>query len=390
MASMGESIDPLTACGRPETPKHGVNDYRKAFHDLRFVSHRAFGARIAAREAGRGLNAAGRRSFREAMDMHEPEKKEDPKPRRALFLGNLGARKVAQQLDAAYEQLRETGLELVPKRIRKRDDLTRLILENRKNVDLVVIGGGDGTLNAAADGLVQTGLPLGILPLGTANDLSHTLGVPSNLPDACRVIAEGHTRKIDVGSVNGKYYFNVAGMGMSVAITSRLTKDVKKRWGAVAYLLTASRVLRNLRPFRAEIRVDGESHRTRAVQITIGNGRFYGGYLSVAEDATIDDQWLDLFAIEIEHWWQLAPLLWALKSGRLKNQKYVRTFRAREIEIVTHRRRQINADGEILAYTPAKFKVHPRAVTVFAPAAVDAPGLTNDNVCEEHAVDVAR
>ncbi len=297
--------------------------------------------------------------------------------KRALFLGNLGARKVAQRLDYAFEQLKSYGFELIPKRIRKRDDLTRLILEHHKSVDLVVIGGGDGTLNGAVQGLVETGLPLGILPLGTANDLAHTLGIGADLDHACRVIADGNRRQIDVGCVNGKYYFNVAGMGMSVEITSQLTRDVKKRWGALAYLITASRVLRNLRPFHAEIRTDNEVYTTRCVQITVGNGRFYGGFLSVAEDAAIDDQWLDLFCLEVNHWWQLPPLLWALKSGRLKNRAYVRTFRGREFEIITRRRRAVNADGEILTYTPAHFRVVPRAVTVFTPPAREAPGLTS-------------
>ncbi len=299
------------------------------------------------------------------------------KHQRALFLGNLGARKVAQKLDHAFEMLKSYGFELVPKRIRKRDDLTRLILEHHKSVDFVVIGGGDGTMNAAANGLVETGLPLGVLPLGTANDLAHTLGIGPGLDNACRIIAEGNTRQIDMGCVNDKYYFNVAGMGMSVDITSQLTKDVKKRWGVLAYLFTAHRVLRNVRPFHAEIRTGDDVYSVRCVQITVGNGRFYGGFLRVAEDATIDDQWLDLFCLEVAHWWQLPPLLWALKSGRLKNRAYVRTFRGREFEVVTRRQRAINADGEILGYTPAKFHVVPRAVTVFAPPAPEALGFTS-------------
>ncbi|MBW3597672.1 MAG: lipid kinase [Planctomycetes bacterium] len=309
--------------------------------------------------------------------------------RRALFLGNLGARKVAQQLDEAFERLREAGFQVLPKRAKKPGDLSRLILEHHKSVDFVVVGGGDGTLNAAAEGLVKTRLPLGILPLGTANDLAHTLGISADLDDACQVIAEGHSREIDVGSVNGKYYFNAAGMGMSVDITSELTRDVKKRWGVMAYLISAGRVLRHLRPFRAQIRIGDEVHRTRTVQITVGNGRFYGGFLSVADDATIDDQWLDLFTLEIERWWQLAPLLWALKSGRLKNHAYVRTFRATEFEVRTKKKRAINADGEIIAYTPATFRIHPRAVTVFAPPVPDA-GLSEEPAQDAEQLDVTR
>jgi YegS/Rv2252/BmrU family lipid kinase len=293
--------------------------------------------------------------------------RKDSPPRRALFLGNLGARKVAERLDHAFEVLKAGGLELVPKRIRKPHDLAKVMLEYRKSVDLVVIGGGDGTLNVAADSLIETGLPLGVLPLGTANDLAHTLGIPTDLEQACGVIVDGHTRDIDVGSVNGKHYFNVAGMGMSVEITRRLTHDVKKRWGVVAYFIAATKVMRHMRPFAAEIRCGDEVHRVRTLQITVGNGRYYGGTLAVAEDAAIDDQRLDLYSLEVDHWWQIVPLMYALRTGKLSGKPAVRTLHGREFEIITRRRHTINADGEIIAYTPAKFRVVPRAVRVFVP-----------------------
>jgi YegS/Rv2252/BmrU family lipid kinase len=291
-----------------------------------------------------------------------------PKHRkRALFLGNLGARQVAERLDHAFELLKAAGFELVPKRIKKPRDLAKVIHEYQKSVDFVVIGGGDGTLNGAVDALVETGLPLGVLPLGTANDLAHTLGLTADLEHACSVIADGRTRRVDVGCVNGKHFFNVAGIGMSVEVTKQLTREVKKRWGVIAYLIAASRVLRHLRPFRAEIRAGGEVHRVHTLQITVGNGRYYGGTLAVADDAAIDDQWLDLYSLEIKHWWEILPLLWALKSGKLRDKSSVRTLRGREFEVIASRRRPINADGELLAHTPATFRVVPRAVTVFVP-----------------------
>jgi YegS/Rv2252/BmrU family lipid kinase len=301
---------------------------------------------------------------------------------RALFLGNLGARQVAERLDHAFALLRDSGVELLPKRIRKPRDIGTIIRDYHKSVDFVVIGGGDGTLNAAADALVETGLPLGVLPLGTANDLAHTLGVPADLEQACGVIQDGYTRQIDVGCVNGKHYFNVAGMGMSVEITKRLTHEVKKRWGVMAYLLTASSVLRNLRPFSAEIRCGDEVHRVKTVQITIGNGRYYGGALAVAEDAAIDDQRLDLYSLEVDHWWQMIPLMLALRSGKLKGRPLVRTLHGQEFHIATRRRRAVNADGEIIAYTPASFRVVPKAVRVFTPRGPNPTAGLSENMSE--------
>lgn len=297
--------------------------------------------------------------------------------KRALFLGNLGARRVAEQLDSAFELLKTAGFDLVPKRIKKPQDLATVIREYRKSIDFVVIGGGDGTLNAAADALVETQLPLGILPLGTANDLAHTLGLSVDLEHACAVIAEGHTRRIDAGWVNGKHYFNAAGMGLSEHVTRQLSREVKKRWGVIAYVIAAARALRSVRPFHAEIRTGDETLRVKTLQITIGNGRYYAGTLALAEDATIDDQRLDLYSLEVEHWWQMLPLVWALRSGKLQDKAAARTLRGREFQIVTSRPRRINADGEIIAHTPATFRVIPRAVTVFVPRTPDPiAGLT--------------
>jgi YegS/Rv2252/BmrU family lipid kinase len=231
----------------------------------------------------------------------------------------------------------------------------------------VIVAGGDGTLNAAVDALVETQLTLGILPLGTANDLARTLGIPNSLPDACKIIANGEVRRIDLGLVNGKHFFNVASCGLSVKITQKLTKKAKRRWGILAYLITALQVIWESRPFSAEIRINDQSIRVKTVQIAVGNGRYYGGGMAVVPDATIDDQRLDLYSLEIERWWQIIPLLPAIRQGRHIHSRSVRALGGQEIEIYTRKPRPINTDGEITTYTPAHFRVIPNALSVLVP-----------------------
>src|SRR5439155_8866597 len=113
------------------------------------------------------------------------------------------------------------------------------------------------------------------------------------------------TRSIDVGWVNGKHFFNAASLGLSVQISRRLSREVKTRLGVFAYAVTALQVLLNARPFHAEIRVNGEVHAVKTVQIVVGNGVYYGGGMSVAADAAIDDQRLDLYSLEVQRWWQV-------------------------------------------------------------------------------------
>ncbi|MCM0591148.1 MAG: lipid kinase [Gloeotrichia echinulata IR180] len=286
---------------------------------------------------------------------------------RALLLINRHARQGQKRLREAIDCLENLGIDLIEESTENAKHLREVILQYQHEVDLVIIGGGDGTLNAAVDALVTTELPLGILPLGTANDLARTLKIPNSLLEACKIIANGEQRRIDLGWVNGKYFFNVASLGLSVKITQRLTKEVKRRWGIFAYLATALRVIWEARPFSAEIRVNGESIHGRTVQIAVGNGRYYGGGMAVVHDATIDDQRLDLYSLEIEHWWQIILLLPALRQGRHINRRQVRFLQGQEIEVYTRKERPINTDGEITTHTPAHFRVIPQALAVFVP-----------------------
>jgi diacylglycerol kinase (ATP) len=286
---------------------------------------------------------------------------------RALLLVNRHARKGQQQLEAAIDQLQKLGLVLTEEPTDHPDHLPEMIRHHRDRVDLVIVGGGDGTLNAAVQGLVNTSLPLGILPLGTANDLARTLGIPTTLPEACQIIAQGKVQQIDLGWVNGQYFFNVASLGLSVQITRKLTKEAKKRWGVLAYAATAIQVLWESRRFQAEIRTEGQSQMVKTAQIAVGNGRYYGGGMAVAEDAAIDDQQLDLYSLEIQHWWQMLAVLPAMRSGSQGVLPWVQTWQGKEFYIYTRRPRDINTDGEITTSTPAHFRVVPKALSVLVP-----------------------
>ncbi|HEU5039248.1 MAG TPA: lipid kinase [Gemmatimonadales bacterium] len=288
---------------------------------------------------------------------------------RALLLVNPGARRAGEGHEAAARRLERLGMTVSVEMVGQPDDVPAQILRRRTEVDRVIVAGGDGTLHLALQGLVESHLPLGILPLGTANNLARTLGLPTDPMAACDVIAQGHRRRIDLGWVNGRYFFTTASIGLSVKITEELSAESKRRWGPLAYAFTALRVLRRTRPFHARIRWAGGSRDSRTVQIVVGNGRYYGSALPVAEDATIDDARLDLYSLEVRHWWQLLALAPALKRGRQGEKRTVEAIRAPEFEIETRTPRSIDVDGEIGGTTPARLRVLPGALEVFAPLA---------------------
>lgn len=300
-------------------------------------------------------------------DVHAP-RAAGPRTR-ALLLVNRKARRGKDDLSPALDRLRQAGFEFVEERVDVPTQLAQVVRRYRGRADAVVIGGGDGTLTMAADGLVDAQLPLGILPLGTANDLARTLNLPLDPVAAADVIAAGHHRRIDLGWVNGTHFFNVATVGLGVGVTRRLNRERKGRWGVLAYLFAAAHVVTRARPFAADIRTETETIRVRTVQVTVGNGRHFGGGMTVDAAATIDDGVLHLVSLEVERWWQLVGLLPAMWRGTQWRARHIRTLRGREFEItpVKRRKKKVTADGEISSRTPARVRLVPRALSVFAP-----------------------
>lgn len=316
--------------------------------------------------------AAASQQVNDASQPHPSEsRRSEPlqsKPRRALLVVNPKAGRRDELSEGWTKQVEQSGIKLLPAEPAEGESLSELIVRRASEVDLVILAGGDGTLNDAVDGLIETKLPLGVLPLGTANDLARTLDLPTDLDEACRVITDGHLRRIDLGQVNGKHFFNVASMGLSVTITRSLTKDVKKLWGVLAYLATATKATFYARPFRAEIDDGKTVFHVKTVQIAVGNGKHYGGGMTICDDASIDDQLLDLYSLEVRHWWQVVLLFPRLRMGMLEGSSHVRTMRGKSFKITTKRRRRINTDGELTTRTPADFRVAPLALSVFTPS----------------------
>jgi diacylglycerol kinase (ATP) len=293
---------------------------------------------------------------------------------RALLLLNPKARRGELGAPPAFDRLREAGFDLIEP-TEEFNRFSEAVRAHAGKVDLVIAAGGDGTLTGAVDGLVSTGLPLGVLPLGTANDLARTLGLPADPIAAADVIIAGHQRRIDLGWVNDTHFFNVASIGLSTGITRKLSRESKSRWGVFAYAVAAFSVVTRARPFRAEIITGGETIEVKTVQIAVGNGRHYGGGLVIDAAATIDDATLHLVSLEVEHWWQMIPLMPRFRKGTLGASKRVRVLSGREFEVrpAKKRKKKVMADGELAGQAPAVFRVVPKALVVFAPG--PAPAL---------------
>lgn len=237
--------------------------------------------------------------------------------------------------------------------------------------DLVVVGGGDGTVSFAAGRLAGTGIVLGVLPLGTANDLARTLEIPPGLDAACAALADGKVVDIDLGRVNGEPFLNVASVGLSVGVTESLSPRLKRSLGPLAYPVAAVRAYARHQPFRARLEFPNGDHGTLELddmlQVAIGNGRHYGGGNAVSPSAGIDDHTLDVYAIPGAPLREHVRIARLLKDGSFVERDGVHHLTTQRVRLVTEPPLPVNLDGEIATVTPADFTVERNAVHVVVP-----------------------
>jgi YegS/Rv2252/BmrU family lipid kinase len=286
---------------------------------------------------------------------------------RALLLINRVSRLGEANAQAARDALEALDVEITLGRFETADDVPAEIDRHAEAVDMIVLGGGDGTLNLAAAAMMRSGKPLGVLPLGTANDFARTLLIPTELKAACRNVVEGVTHGVDLGQCNDVYFVNVASIGLAVR-AREYRSDVAKRWfGSLGYASNVFAAYRDTKPFNATVRCGERTHRLRSIQLAIGNGRYFGGGLAVASDAALDDGRLDLYSLEPQSLTRLIGMLPALVRGPDNSVQGVQLLEGPAFEVTTDRPMSINTDGEIVTQTPATFHVLPAALRVKVP-----------------------
>jgi diacylglycerol kinase (ATP) len=286
---------------------------------------------------------------------------------------NASARRGAAALERAAELLGQAGFSsLLVLPVRTGAELAETLERVLSGApDLLVVGGGDGTVSCAADKVAGTDVTIGVLPLGTANDFARTLQIPGGLDEAVFALVSGRVVDVDLGRVNGRGYLNVASMGLSVAVTERLTPGLKRRLGPLAYPVALVRAYRRHRPFRARLEFpDGDRDPldlADLLQLAVGNGRHYGAGNTVSPWASVDDHLLDVAAIEHGRLSDHVSIARFLRNGKFVEHDKVHHARTRRLRVATDTTQPINVDGEIVASTPATFEVERDAVRVVAP-----------------------
>jgi diacylglycerol kinase (ATP) len=273
---------------------------------------------------------------------------------RVLLVVNPRSRRGDELGDRVRAELLQRGVEIIEQELPP------------VRVDAIVVAGGDGTLARQIPRALALDVPMGIVPLGTVNDLSRSLAIPFDVEGACDVIASGRTRSIDVARVNGSYYVTEASIGISSRVARLQRSQGKHRFGPFLVLASLVRALRHARPFHAEIGYDGKRERFKVMQLTVANSPRFGGFIAV-DGAAIDDGWLDCYSVEIDNVLQFFSVAGAIVAGKRRSTRGLRTFRSKAFDVWTRRRHHVSADGEPAGTTPARFEVLPRVLNVFSP-----------------------
>ncbi|HEV2124685.1 MAG TPA: diacylglycerol kinase family protein [Chloroflexota bacterium] len=233
--------------------------------------------------------------------------------------------------------------------------------------DVVLVCGGDGTLNEAVNGLAGTSTALATFPAGTVNVWAREVGIPTDPVRNAALLWEGERRRIDLGRAGDRYFLLMAGIGFDADVAAQVTSVEKKRWGALAYvrrgIVTAMRWPRR----RMWILLDDRSIKRRLLFAVIGNTRLYGGVVNITHQAVADDGLLDVCLFGGQRATDKLAHAWRVVTRSHTRAPTVEYYRAHQITLVTRPRMYVQVDGDTIGQTPMQFAAIPRALAVVVP-----------------------
>ncbi|GAB4173172.1 MAG: YegS/Rv2252/BmrU family lipid kinase [Wenzhouxiangellaceae bacterium] len=266
-------------------------------------------------------------------------------------------------------------------------DRLETVQEQRWGLDeLLVIAGGDGTVNEVVSRLLdrKPRPVIAVLPCGTANDFARSLGLPQDLAAACDRLAQSVIREVDAARINDQILLNAAHIGLGAVISGREAGDYKGAWGRLSYLRGLLARLGDGIALKATVTIADDSggtdrcftHRWR--NITIANGHYFGGGHTIGAEAILDDGLLDVLAVRYRPVWRVVAAELGRRFG-FRTVEAVRHWRTRRVSVDTDGAHPVTVDGDIRTRTPLHAETHARALRVLAPAGT-VPGLQSPKV----------
>ncbi|MBE9222869.1 methylglyoxal synthase [Cyanobacterium stanieri LEGE 03274] len=247
-------------------------------------------------------------------------------------------------------------------------------IQQEKEMDdhFVIASGGDGTVSEVAAALINTGIPLGIIPRGTANAFCGAIGIPSDIQGACHTICQGVTRIVDTAICNDIPMLLLAGVGFEAETVAKADRDMKNRLGVMAYIFAGIQQAKEQKLFNAEIEINSEVNTIEASAITIANAAPPTSVLAQgAGEVDYNDGLLDITIASSQSTLQGIGVITSLfTSGLVKNPSnhdHVAHFQAESIKVKTEPEQRVVVDGEIIGNTPIEVRCIPNSLSLFVP-----------------------
>ena len=236
--------------------------------------------------------------------------------------------------------------------------------------DVVVAAGGDGTVNETINGLARSGLPLGLIPLGTANVLATEIGLRTDPASLARCVALGRPRPVTLGVANGRRFILMAGAGFDAHVVAGVSVPMKRRLGKGAYVLSTLRQLLVFTFPSYEVLIDNTAQ--HAASVIVANGRYYGGRFVCAPDASLESATLRVCLFERSGRRATIGYALAMFTGRLPKLSSFRVIEARRIEIRGRPGEPLQGDGDIIGELDVAIEVLPNALDLIYPPLPDS------------------
>lgn len=269
-----------------------------------------------------------------------------------LFIINpiAGKGKAEETIPLIQSKMKESHLEYEIILTTKPGEAAKIAFEMVEDYPIVIAVGGDGTVNEVARGLINRKKgKLGIIPAGTGNDMSKSLGLSLDQNEALEVIINGNSRNMDIGLVNDNLFLNIASVGFDAEVVKNVEGIKKRIKGKIAYVLGVIITLFSFKKQEMILEMDGEVIKRNMVLMAVGNGGYYGGGMNILPMADISDGYFNICLVKDMSNLNMLFLFPSIFKGKhLKYTKYVEIFKAKSVIVKNKEDRIINLDGELI------------------------------------------
>lgn len=272
--------------------------------------------------------------------------------RKAKFIynPNSGEKSIVNNLDFIINIYQMYDITLVPYRINKNECIDKAFLDIDDTYEHLLLAGGDGTIDIIINTMkrLNIDLPVGILPVGTANDFAHSLGLSFDIKQALENIINSKPKAFDIGKINDKYFINVASSGMFTDVSQKINPDFKNYMGKVAYYITGIEQALHLRAFNIKVKSEEVEYKGNMYLMLVFNGKTAGN-LNLAYKAELDDGYLDVIIFKDMPIPKSIPIfINVLRGEHLEklNEDDILYFKTKEIHIECMDELVTDIDGE--------------------------------------------